>query len=137
MRLNYFTSLFLCLAFSVFVSSFNFKAYAQNEDVLLSDSPLCSTIENDNEYSVYGTIASKYYTLPNGEQTRHYENFKLGPSTQLEFCSTGPFYEGYRVQLSLRTLIPVFECHTQLGKPIKIIMEKNDEGDTVTYATCY
>ena len=130
MRLSFLTALFL---FSGFIA----VAYAQNEDVLLSDKPLCSTIENPNEYTVYGTIASEYYTLPSGEKTRHWENFKLGPSSQVEFCSTGPFFEGYRVQLMLRTLIPVFDCKTQLGKPIRIIMEKNEDGDTVTYATCY
>ena len=52
----------------------------------------------------------------------------MAAGTRREFCSRGPFYEGQRLELTLRTLFPVFACRTQINREITISAKPKPSG---------
>ena len=129
---------FLILCFSFLISIP--PVFAQN----VTELPICTQIINEADYTVRGTIltATADYddpsdSLKDGTSARHTANFKLAPGEKMDVCSQGPFYEGQRLDLQLRTLIPIFECRTALTGPITIQSEIDADGQRKTWATCY
>lgn len=112
------------------------SANKNNQNEKYSKTPICSTIKNMAPYSVRGTITTDYDIWPNGKIGRHQSNFRLKPKEITEFCTTGPFYEGGRIDFSIRTLIPIFSCKTKIDKPIIIIGTKKINGGYNTKAVC-
>jgi len=110
--------------------------------------PLCFEVVNEAPYSVYGDFSTDLYTRPDGIRARHRSNFRLaaggtlGPggaqADRAEFCSYGPFLEGRKLELTLRTLVPTFSCRTRVDAgPIVIKGFRQPEGGTKTWAECY
>lgn len=114
----------------------------------ITPQPLCFTVRNTAEFKVYGSFVTDYYTTPTGTRARHRSNFRLdeagakdpekGFATDAaEFCSYGPFYEGRKLELVLRTLIPVFSCKTSVeAGEIVIRGERKPEGGVKMWAEC-
>ena len=113
------------------------------------DQPICFTIRNEAPYKVYGQMASNYYTTPDGIKARHTGTFRLEAAgtrhkekgyllDRTEFCSTGPFYPNRQMELTLRTLIPIFYCKTsiELGEIVIHGTAKKDKAGK-TWAECY
>jgi len=96
----------------------------------------CFNVINQAPYSVFGSFVSDIYTTADGVKARHRSNFRLQISEQAEFCTYGPFFEGRRLELTLRTLIPIFACQTKVDQDIVIYGRRNPEGGTKTWATC-
>ncbi len=126
----------------VILSCFFLPAPALAQEIL--DSPICTQIVNEAEYTVRGTIATagSTYSDPNdpvkdGTQARHSVNFKLEQGERWDVCSSGPFFPGQRLELTLRTLFPIFECRTSLVAPIVIRSERDANGDLKTWAECF
>lgn len=127
--------------FILFISMlYTFPAQAQE----VTNYPICSQIINEADHSVRGSIstARSNYTnegnsLTDGTQARHSSNFNLAPFERMDICSSGPFYEGRRLELTLRTLIPVFNCYTSLDAPIIINSKRDADGELRIFATCY
>jgi hypothetical protein len=111
--------------------------------------PLCFLVVNEAPYSVYGSFNTDFYTGPDGAKARHKSNFHLEkagsidrekgyPVDRAEFCSYGPFYPGRKLDLVIRTLIPIFDCRTSIDQgPIVIKGHRKPEGGTETWAACY
>lgn len=99
--------------------------------------PICSKITNRSSVSIQGTISLMPQTLANGDLHQFSDNFKLAPKEQREVCASGPFYEGRRLELTIRTLIPLFSCKTSLGKEIFLDMGEGEDGVKRYSATCY
>lgn len=111
--------------------------------------PICFTVRNEAPYKIYGNFITDYYTTPNGTQARHRSNFRLEeagakdekegfPTDKAEFCSYGPFMEGRRLELVLRTLVPIFSCKTKIDQgEIVIKGYRKPEGGTETWAECF
>ncbi len=99
--------------------------------------PICSKLTNRSTVSIQGTLATMTRTLPNGDLQQFSDNFKLLPNEQRDICAAGPFYEGRRIELTIRTLFPLFSCKTQLGKEIFLDMEEDADGIKHYSATCY
>ncbi len=124
---------------------FSTSAIAQD----ITASPICFTVRNEAPYRVYGDISTNYDTNAQGQKIRHNGSFRLekAGTTQAkenyyldrsEFCSKGPFYQGRQLELTIRTLIPVFSCKTSIELGEIIIKGKiNDDGTTKTWAVCY
>lgn len=112
---------------------------AQAQDV--SPYPICTKIVNKAGYVVRGTVSTAAAMKESGEgagtMARHFENFRIDPDQTMDICTQGPFYEGQKVELTLRTLIPVFQCYTALTGPIEIFSERDADGELKTWATCY
>lgn len=111
--------------------------------------PICFIVRNEAPYRVYGQFSTEYYTAPDGTKARHTGTFRLEKggskhpeegyfTDRSEFCSSGPFYPGRQLELTLRTLIPIFSCKTniELGE-IVIKGKRNQDGTTKTWAICY
>lgn len=111
--------------------------------------PLCFQVRNEAEYKVYGNFVTDYYTTPDGTRARHRSNFRLDeagskdpekgfPTDRAEFCSYGPFLEGRKLEMVLRTLVPIFSCKTRIDQgEIVIKGRRKPEGGAETWAECF
>lgn len=97
---------------------------------------MCFDITNKADWQVTGSIETKPHEEPDGQTQHHRSNFRLAPEESTAACTTGPFYNGYRVLLTLRTLIPIFECYTLAQGDIIITGVQNRDGSTTTSAAC-
>jgi hypothetical protein len=124
-------------------------AMAQNENLDIVADPLCFSVRNEAPYKVYGSFSTTEVTRPDGTKMRHRSNFRLDekgavdPKTaekldRAEFCSYGPFYPGRKLELVLRTLVPVFNCLTKIDQGELVISGyRKPEGGAVTTAACF
>jgi hypothetical protein len=96
---------------------------------LLSPTPLCSVFKNQSERTVFIAVRTNYFEGADGTKQRHEASIRLEPQEKQQICAQGPFYDGYRVEVILRTLIPLFDCKTKLGNDLNITQTK--EGDVV------
>ncbi len=121
--------------------------FAHAQDITAS--PICFSIRNEASYRVYGEVSTDYYTRPDGTKARHVGTFRLQKegsqsedgatfTDRTRVCSQGPFYPGQQLELTIRTLLPVFSCKTnvELGE-IVIKGKKQKDGSTKTWAVCY
>ena len=110
--------------------------------------PICFVVKNEAPYKVYGNFGTDYYTTPEGTKARHRSNFRLEeagavhaegyPLDAAEFCSYGPFYPDRKLDLVLRTLVPIFSCRTRIDQGVIVIKgHRKPEGGTETWAECY
>jgi hypothetical protein len=109
---------------------------AQAAGELISPRPHCASIINTTDSSLYGVMRTDYGTLPSGEKRRHESTFRLNPGEKREACASGPFYPGYKIELAIKTMFPVFTCKTRLTGTIEIKSERTKDGLNRFYATC-
>lgn len=102
----------------------------------ITKTPQCFNVINKAPYTVLGTVLSDVYHTPDGTAARHRSNFNLKTGEQTQFCATGPYYEGGKLELVIRTLVPVFSCKTRVDADIVINGRKKPEGGTDTWAVC-
>ena len=96
----------------------------------------CFNVINNAPYGVMGSVMSDVYRTPEGDPARHRSNFNLKPGEQTRFCANGPYYEGGKLELVIRTLVPVFSCKTRIDGDIVISGRKKPDGGTDTWAVC-
>lgn len=124
------------------VSISSFSANAQNlpsrqKAGEITAKPICGVLINRSDQSIMGTLTTAPQTLPGGDIARHRDNFKLAAGARKEFCASGPFFEGQRLELILRTLIPLFSCKTKIDKDIYLDSKTDENGLRKVSATCY
>ena len=107
------------------------------QDGEVTSSSLCFNIINKAPYGIRGSITSDFYTRPDGIRAHHRSNFRLEEKEMTEFCSTGPFYEGRRLELTLRTLVPIFSCKTRADTDVLVYGRMLEDGGTETTAVCH
>ena len=122
---------------SLFIALFVFLAsshIAQAADV--TPFKECATIVNSAKQQVMGVIKTESFKFQ-GKVIRHEKNFNLQDGETVAVCSTGPFFPGYKVELTIRTIMPLFTCHTRLSGNI-YLRSKWDEKNRITllYADC-
>jgi hypothetical protein len=134
------------LGFLIFLPG---MAAAQNEGLDIVSEPLCFSVRNEADYLILGHFATEQFTNPEGIKARHRSNFRLNaagsqdPETgealdRAEFCSYGPFFEGRKLEIVLRTLFPVFDCKTKIDQGEIVIKGRHKpEGGVETWAECY
>lgn len=132
--------------FAVCISCMPFAGARAQE--IVSD-PYCFIVKNEAPYKVYGSFVTDYYTRPDGVKAKHRSNFRLEeagavheeegyPLDMAEFCSYGPFYPDKKLELVIRTLVPIFSCITRVDQgPIIIKGQRKPEGGTDTHALCF
>jgi hypothetical protein len=100
--------------------------------------PICSAIVNRSDQAILGTLSTAGQAMPSGDVIRHRDNFRLEAGDRREFCSTGPFYEGQRLEIVLRTIIPLFDCKTKIDRgDIYLDAIEDEYGVKKLSATCY
>jgi hypothetical protein len=97
--------------------------------------PICFKVINKAPYGILGTVVTDVFHGPQGA-ARHRSNFNLKENESTEFCSYGPFYEGGKLELVVRTLVPVFSCKTRVDADIEIHGRRKEKGGTDTWAIC-
>lgn len=123
-------------------------SYAQE----ITPEPICFNIINDSDQTIYGSVVTAYTTTPDGQKIHYDGTFRLAPKGTVdqetgygkdfsEFCTRGPFFPGRQIEITLRTLLPVFSCKTSVeaGDVIVHSQEIMKDGDLIRkfWATCY
>lgn len=98
--------------------------------------PKCSKLVNRSDQTIMGTLSTAGQTIASGDMVRHRNNFTLQAGQELEFCVAGPFFEGRRVEIILRTIIPLFDCKTKLDSPVYLDATPDENGFKKLSATC-
>lgn len=128
--------LFALLVFTAMpAAAQSFDLNAGKEGEVLS-SPICSALINRSDQTIMGMIATASQKIASGDMVKHRQNFRLSAGERMEFCSAGPFYEGRRIELVIRTLIPLFSCKTTLNKEIYLDSTPQPGGFRKLSATC-
>lgn len=99
--------------------------------------PICANLINRSVVNIQGSIALMPQVLPDGTPQQYSDIFKLSPNEKKEICASGPFYEGRRIELTIRTLIPLFSCKTSLQRDIYLDMTEDYDGVKKYSATCH
>ncbi len=110
-------------------------AWAQGE-AARPDGTRCFALRSAAPYTVIGSLNTDYTETAAGFKTRSNRNFRLAPGERQELCSLGPFYPGGRLELVLRSLVPLFSCYALAEGEIVIYGERKPEGGTKTWADC-
>ena len=141
--------LLLLLIFAFFLASVPTHGQAQSADGEVTAQPVCFVLRNAADRQVNGSVVTNFYTRADGIRARHRNNFRLqarrtrSPETgnftdRAEFCSRGPFYPGRKVEVILRTLVPVFRCKTNIERGEIVIRSETRADDSVKlWAECY
>jgi hypothetical protein len=120
---------------------FIYPAHAQPVgDSYISNSPVCFKVKNTAPYTVFGEVSTAGFIREDGQQITHEATFRLKENEETPMCSTGPFFEGGKLRLTLRTLVPLFECKTVIYEGMELIIRgKLGDGttSTKTWAECY
>jgi len=103
----------------------------------ITSRPVCGKLVNRSDQTIMGKIATKSQMLPSGDMVAHQENFKLLSGQEREICAAGPFFQGRRLELTLRTIIPLFSCYTKIDRTIYLDAKPDETGFKKLSATCY
>lgn len=98
--------------------------------------PACSALVNMSDVTIQGTLGTAPQRAESGDMVTLRDNFKLAPGERRSFCSTGPFYPGQRLALTIRTLIPLFECKTKIDREIRIYSDIGLDDSRTYSANC-
>lgn len=96
---------------------------AENYEVL--DQPICFKVMNKDTQKIYGSVETA--PLP-GQFSGHAQNFNVEIDNFVEFCTSGPLYEGQRIRVELKSIVPFFSCKTSIHQDIVIQREKDAQG---------
>lgn len=99
--------------------------------------PLCFRVINEAPYMLMGSLYTNFYTDKDRQKARHTSNFRLEPGQSQPYCSYGPFYEGQKLNLVLRSLVPIFSCKTAIHSDIYLRGKVLETGGTQSWATCH
>lgn len=94
----------------------------------------CATLRNAANQEVMGVIRTESFKYK-GQIVRHEGRFDLQDGETVEICSTGPFYPNYKVELTIKTIMPLFTCKTRLSGEI-VLRRRIKDGITDLYADC-
>lgn len=136
-RKSYFTIILFSIFMTFLLSSLFFATQVAAYDAehpLLSPTPQCADIRNKTNRTVYVGVRTNYFMGKDKSKERHEASLRLDPNEHQQVCATGPFYDDYRVEIILRTIMPLFDCKTKLEGSLTITATdaKTDDGDTYT-----
>jgi hypothetical protein len=102
----------------------------------ITSAPQCLTLINKTASEVLGHIETDSFTDEKGKLSWHRQNFKLAVSDSQEFCSTGPFFNGPRLRLVVKSLFPLYSCLAPMGGTVDVITQPNALRDQEIVMTC-
>ena len=128
--------IFMMILLLLTVPAFAQTSATEGKEGELLPQPLCTYLINRSDQTIIGTISTASQTLPSGDSVKHRSNFKLAAGAREQICAAGPFYEGRRLELVIRTLIPLFSCKTKLDQEIFLDSLPQPGGFRKLSATC-
>lgn len=127
----------LCVLLGMMLLAAPAQAQLGGEPPLLSDGPRCFTLINASGHTSIGTVSTRRYVAPDGKSSFFSDNFRLADGERKEVCASGPFYQGYTLELRLRSLIPLWTCYVPTdGQELRILSRKTADGTTKVFADC-
>jgi hypothetical protein len=120
----------------IVVCCLSLSCIASADQPFVTQEPVCFKIINTASYNIRGSVSTDEFPMSNGVMTRHRSNFSLNAGKTMEACSSGPFFEGQRLQIDLRTLVPIFSCKTGLWDDVKIRGFVKKDGTAETWIEC-
>lgn len=124
-------------------------AQIDNSTLDIINEPICFAVRNEAPYTVRGSFITAQYQRPDGIVARHRSNFRLLEAggvdkntgelgDHAEFCSYGPFMPDRQLELTLRSLVPLFSCKTRIDQgEIVVKGYRKPEGGAKTWAECF
>ena len=103
---------------------------------LYSPQPKCAVIRNETKDKTFVAIRTDFYTKPDGARSYYEEIMHLKPDEERQVCAKGPFYDGYKVNLIIKSLFPLFDCKTKLEGTIPVREKPTPSGGRDFYAVC-
>ncbi len=103
---------------------------------LYSPEPQCAIIHNETKGTAFVAIRTDFYAKPDGSKSYYEEVLHLKPDEKRQVCAKGPFYEGYKVSLIVKSLFPLYDCKTKLAGTIPVREKLKPEGGRDVYAVC-
>lgn len=100
------------------------------------DGTRCFFVHNNAPYTINGSVLSNYYTNLAGLKGRATSNFRMAPGEKKQFCTNGPYYNGTRIGLVLRTIVPIFSCYTVAQGTIEVMGAFDKDRKSKTWAVC-
>lgn len=114
------------LALALFVLIFLIAPSARAQ--LLSETPLCVKLINATGNEALGHVETAEYYDADGNLSWHRSAFRIAKDAEQDVCSTGPFFDGYRLRVVVKTLIPLYSCLTEMNKTITISYQMPPSG---------
>ena len=109
---------------------------AQAEE-LYSPEAQCALIRNAMSTTASVAIRTDFYTKPDGKRSYFEDILKLDAGKEREVCAKGPFLPEYKVYLTVKSFVPLFDCKTKLQGEIVIRERKSKSGEgREIYASC-
>ena len=113
----------------------------QQTEPYLVDQQICFKVRNTAPYGVYGDVATARMPRPeDGQEVTHTATFRLKEGEETPMCTTGPFFPGQKLRITLRTLVPIFECKTTIIPNGTILIRgqrgESDYEGTKTWVEC-
>lgn len=102
----------------------------------ITSKPICGKLENRSDQTILGSISTAPQRVSMGDFVSHTENFKLEAGEKWDICTRGPFYPGQKLELTIRTLIPLFSCKTKIDQTVYLHAKPEQGGFTKLSATC-
>lgn len=102
----------------------------------VTSQPICFNLVSEASNNIYGRVMTNYFETADGQRSRHRSNFRLEPGMSHEVCTSGPFFEGRKVEIVIQTFVPVFNCKTGISRDIIFKDERNSEGTLKSWAEC-
>lgn len=103
---------------------------------VFSDAPLCLKIHNTIDHEVLGHIETAEYYDDAGKLSWHRSNFRIKEDETKEVCSTGPFFDGYKLRIVIKTLMPLYSCKTEMNRTVTLSNQTDENGITLPVADC-
>jgi hypothetical protein len=103
---------------------------------IFSDTPMCLTLYNSLDYEVLGHIETAEFHDEAGKLSWHRSNFRLAPEEQKKVCATGPFFDGYKLRIVLKTIMPLYTCLSDMDRIVTISKKTDENGIVMPVADC-
>lgn len=110
--------------------------FSTQKDGEVVKKPICTYLTNRSSQTIMGSIAVMPQKTADGRTVTLEENYRLEAGERHKICALGPFYEGRRVSLVIRTLLPLFECKTKIDREIFLDAKEGAGGFKKLSATC-
>ena len=113
-----------------------FLPFGAHAEELYSQDPKCAVIKNDTKEKEFVAIRTDFYAKPDGGRSYYEEVLHLEPGKDQEVCVKGPFLPDYKVTLTVKSFVPLFECTTKLSGDITIHEKPTEKGGREIYVDC-
>lgn len=98
--------------------------------------PLCFELENKAGFRIYTSVESSQVANDTDSASYHRTNIYMKDKEVRQICSRGPFFPGYSLKVSVRTVFPVFQCYFPAQGRMTITAARDADNEMIYSANC-